>query len=308
VIGGLLLVACATTTTPRPILGMYVDDPTPASVASVTRSLGVPDQGVSGYTGGISWASIASYTPFSGARNAQGDRLLLSVAMCPSHGSCLGQVPRHLGTFRTLARHLVAGGQPDAILRVGEEANGNYPGGPHSGFAWVTADDGLFKSDFRKIVTIMRSVAGSHFLFDFNVNDAFTFPWPNGARGDAGFEDYYPGNAYVDVISDDFYENGFPAQYSDNVTGVIKEAVAHGKPWALPEWGLSGSDAPGYIRTMVSLVRGTYPELHGGTYPAALYESYFNIGESRLGSKVPKATAAFASALGSGTPGTSSRQ
>jgi hypothetical protein len=289
--GGLSLAACATTSTP--ILGLYVDNPTPAHVAAVASSLGVPDEAASGYTGGTSWAGIASYTPFSGARDPQGYRLLLSVAMCPSPGGNLEAVPTHLGTFRTLARHLVAGGQGDAIIRLGEEANGNSPGGPHSGFSWVTADSGLFKSDFREIVTTMRSVPGSHFLFDFNVNDAFTFPWPNGARGTSGFNDYYPGDDYVDVISDDFYENGYPTRYVGNVTGVIDEAIAHHKPWALPEWGLNGSDEPQYIKTMTSLIRGTFPRPHGGTYPAPLYESYFDTAASTLGPSVPRSRSAL---------------
>lgn len=290
-LGGLALAACATA--PTPILGLYVDGQTPAAVASAAASLGVPDQAASGYTDDASWAAIASYTPFFGAGDRQHYRLLLSVAMCPTPDGSLNEVPRHLGTFRALARHLVAGGQPDTIIRLGEEANGNYPGGAHSGYAWVTSDDGLFRADYRRIVSTMRSVPGAHFLFDFNVNDAFTFPWPNGATGKAGFADYYPGDNYVDVISDDFYENGHPAGYAGNVTGVIDEAVAHHKAWAVAEWGLSGSDVPGYIKTMASLILGTYPEPGGGTYPPALYESYFDTERSTLGPRVPKSIAAF---------------
>jgi hypothetical protein len=129
------------------------------------------------------------------------------------------------------------------------------------------------------------------------VNDSFTFPWPNGARGTTGFRDYYPGDSYVDVISDDFYENGHPAHYAGNVTGVIDEAIAHGKAWALPEWGLTGADAPDFVKTMASLIRGTFPDPLGGTYPAALYESYFDIERSKLGSSVPRSTSAFGADL-----------
>jgi len=295
-VAGALLGACAST--PAPLLGLYVDKPTPTHIAAVARTLRIPDQAASGYTGGISWASIASYTPFSGARNPEGYHLLLSVAMCPSPGGDLRAVPAHLDTFRTLARHLVAGGQADAVIRLGEEANGNYPGGPHSGFSWVTADSALYRSDYRRIVSVMRAVPGAHFLFDFNVNDAFTFPWPNGQRGRAGFAAYYPGDAYVDVISDDFYDNGFPTHYAGNVVGVIDEAVAHGKAWALPEWGLTGTDSPGFIATMTRLVLGSYPDPKGGTYPPALYESYFDTDDSRLGPGQARSIAALARDLG----------
>jgi hypothetical protein len=65
-------------------------------------------------------------------------------------------------------------------------------------------------------------------------------------------EAYYPGDAYVDVVGDDLYYIRGKAEWP------AAEALyrAHpGKPFAFPEWGLWGLDAPEFVSQMADFVR-----------------------------------------------------
>jgi hypothetical protein len=63
---------------------------------------------------------------------------------------------------------------------------------------------------------------------------------------------YYPGNAFVDVVGDDLYDQRFKAEWP--AADALYRAHPH-KPFAFPEWGLWGIDDPGFVRTMASFVR-----------------------------------------------------
>jgi hypothetical protein len=63
---------------------------------------------------------------------------------------------------------------------------------------------------------------------------------------------YYPGDAYVDVVANDLYDQGFKAAWDANE----KLYSAHrNKPFAIAEWGLWGIDDPPYVERMASFVR-----------------------------------------------------
>ena len=74
---------------------------------------------------------------------------------------------------------------------------------------------------------------------------------------------YYPGDAYVDVVGDDLYDQHFHAAWA------AAEAMyrAHpGKPFGFPEWGLWGIDDPQFVRDMAGWLHS-----HPGTEFATYY-------------------------------------
>lgn len=77
-------------------------------------------------------------------------------------------------------------------------------------------------------------------------------------------EAYYPGDAYVDVVGDDLYDEHYHAAWG------AAEALyrAHpNKAFAFPEWGLWGVDDPQFIRDMAGW-------LH--THPRTEFVSYYS--------------------------------
>ncbi len=63
---------------------------------------------------------------------------------------------------------------------------------------------------------------------------------------------YYPGDAYVDVVGNDLYDQNFQAEWEANE----RLYDAHpGKPYAFPEWGLWAIDDPNFIQKMADFVR-----------------------------------------------------
>ena len=76
---------------------------------------------------------------------------------------------------------------------------------------------------------------------------------------------YYPGDAYVDVVGDDLYDQRGKAEW-DAADALYK---AHpGKPFSFPEWGLWGIDDPLFVKRMGEFVRS-----HRRTEMLAYFES-----------------------------------
>jgi hypothetical protein len=63
---------------------------------------------------------------------------------------------------------------------------------------------------------------------------------------------YYPGDAYVDVVANDLYDQGFKAAWEAN---DALYAAHPRKPYAIAEWGLWGIDDPAYVERMASWVK-----------------------------------------------------
>ena len=63
---------------------------------------------------------------------------------------------------------------------------------------------------------------------------------------------YFPGNAYVDVVANDLYDQGFKAAWDDN---DALYAAHPSKPFAIAEWGLWGIDDPAYVERMAAFVK-----------------------------------------------------
>ncbi|HEV2635581.1 MAG TPA: glycosyl hydrolase [Actinocrinis sp.] len=148
--------------------------------------------------------------------------------------------------FATLARRLVAAGAGDTILLPGWEMNGTtYTGrcGP---------DPADWKTYWQAIVTTMRAVPGQHFRFDFDpARGLQAVPWA----------DCYPGDAYVDIIGMDSYDQAPGRSFEDYVNqpdglaAQVAFAAAHGKPVSYPEWGLFDyGDDPAFVTDMLGWV------------------------------------------------------
>jgi hypothetical protein len=164
------------------------------------------------------------------------------------------------GHARALARHLVAAGLGDSVIRLAHEANGDWY--PYS----VTTDRrklALWRRFWRRTALAMRSVRGAHFRFDWCVNAAYR-PIP--------LASFYPGDDVVDYVGIDAYDAGVPPgrprwatiyNQRGGIRQVLAFARAHGKPLTIPEWGigpansrqLSGGDDPAYVNGIAGVVR-----------------------------------------------------
>jgi hypothetical protein len=185
--------------------------------------------------------------------------------------------------FVNLGQFLVSQARGDSYLRIAWEANGNwYPW--HSGNAaspteWVQC--------FQHAVSAVRSAAPA-VKIDWNMNADTKTP----ASGDP--RDIYPGDAYVDVVGVDFYDN-WPALTSDDLWSAhymdltssggphgigawLAFAVSHGKPLSVPEWAIvnssasncgCGGDDPVYVGHMLDFFAASAANI--------AYESYFNL-------------------------------
>jgi hypothetical protein len=186
---------------------------------------------------------------------------------------------------KQLGTNLVSAGLEDSVIRLGQEMNGSWEPdfiGPKK------SEQKLWARCFAKEVTSFRQVTGEHFLFDWNVN---------ACTGNYPYQNYYPGNRYVDIMGLDLYDVACQipttrvtfAQLASETAGLNRFeafAAAQGKPMSLPEWGLStipAGDDPAYIDGIGSTF----------TDKDFAFESYFD-GAGGPNSK--------AMALGPGTP------
>ncbi|MEU6233384.1 glycosyl hydrolase [Kitasatospora sp. NPDC047058] len=155
-----------------------------------------------------------------------------------------GDFDRH---FLKLAHRLVALGGADTVLTLGWEMNGvTYT---HR----CKPDPAAWKAYWRRIVSVMRSVPGQRFRFDFTPNRGVdAIPWTR----------CYPGDDVVDIIGMDNYDQPAGATFDDYVRepyglqDQVEFAAKHGKPVSYPEWGLfRNGDNPEFVQRMVDWMR-----------------------------------------------------
>jgi hypothetical protein len=229
---------------------------------------------VTDFLGGNTWSSIAN-TWWTGHRWA-GTRYhyVWSMFMLPTQQSgsmTKGAAGAYNGYFRSAAKGLVANGYGSSTIRLGWENTGNW-------YAWsATRNPRAYAAYWRQIVRTMRSVPGAHFTFDFNISDQGIDP-----------RRAWPGDAYVDYVGGDFYDESWASSYRPSnhakvwrhirtmpfgLDWVARFAAQHHKRVSLPEWALvhrcdghGGGDDPYYIRAMHSWI---------ASHDVA-YETYFN--------------------------------
>jgi hypothetical protein len=202
-------------------------------------------------------------------------RKVYSVALLPDDPADTiqrGATGEYNPYYAELAQRLVAGGQEDAILRLGWEFN-------LADSRWSTDDTAAFIAYWRHVVTTMRAEPGQQFQFDWNPNN-----------GDTKYDavKYYPGSDVVDYIGVDAYDvswkrNSYPyPDPCDSTCLTTRQKTAwdtaiyggarglrfwsdfarqQGKPLSLPEWGLwqrqdqhGGGANADYIRRMGAFI------------------------------------------------------
>jgi hypothetical protein len=200
-----------------------------------------------------------------------------------------------------------------------------YPWGAPSG----SGKEASFAGCFRRVVQVMRQAQpANQWKFVFNPTD---IAWPNATY----LEALWPGNAYVDVVGVDSYDqswwpNTYPypstcdaacrlqrqqTAWSHRVSrlNTLRDfAAKHGKPMGFGEWGLvnwlsgsgneghGGLDNPYYIQKMYEFI----------TNPAnnVVMHSYFNVKTAQQDHRLsayPNAAARFkqfATGASTGTP------
>jgi len=201
------------------------------------------------------------------------------------------------GYATELGTNLVAAGLGHSVLRLGDEMNGVW----ESDFIGTRkTEQKLWAKCFANEVTGLRRAAGEHLLIDWN---------PNACVGNYPYANFYPGNAYVDILGLDLYDVGCetpttPLTFSQlarepaGLTRFEAFAAAKRKPMSLPEWGLStipSGDDPGYIDGIGSTIAN-------GKFA---FETYFegggkNVKAMALGASTPMSLAAFRQWFGNG--------
>jgi hypothetical protein len=294
--------------------GAYDSSPTPGGMAAFAQETGTSPTVATVYLNGSNgWANMdgagGSLNYLVNEYRGSAYTLSVGVPIIPtsSSGAAVGTLAQGAsGAFNsyfvTLAQTLVAGGQSNAYLRLGWEFDGNWM----SWQATTPSAEASFAAYFQQIVTAMRSVPGEQFRFVWNP-DAGAFTQSGYSVAAA-----YPGDAYVDVIGLDAYDqswavpqtptNAWSSTTLPSLVAAEQFASAHGKPLSFPEWGVAIrsdghglGDDPYYINQMVSW-------MENGSNDVA-YESYFDdnsggVNAMITGGSFPNSLAAFTAALG----------
>jgi hypothetical protein len=294
--------------------GAYVASATPSGMTSFARQTETSPVVATDYLpGNAGWAGMDGsggslnwlLTPWQGS----GYTLSLGVPIIPtsSSGTAVGTLAQGAtGAFNsyyvTLAQTLVAGGQSNAYLRLGWEFDGSWM--PWA--ATTSSAEASFASYFEQIVTAMRSVPGEQFRFVWNP-DAGAFTQSGYSVAAA-----YPGNAYVDVIGLDAYDqswatpqtptNAWTSTTLPTLTAAQQFASAHGKPLAFTEWGVAVrsdghglGDDPYFINQMAAWMQNPANDV--------TYETYFDdnsggVNSLITGGSFPNSLAAFSADFG----------
>ena len=294
--------------------GAYVGAADPSGMASFAKQTETSPTIATDYLpGNAGWAGMdgsgGSLSWLLGPWQGKGYTLSLGVPIIPtnSSGTAVGTLAQGAtGAFNsyyvTLAQTLVSGGESNAYLRLGWEFDGSW-------MPWAATSssaEASFAAYFQQIVTAMRSVPGANFRFVWNP-DAGAFTQSGYSVAAA-----YPGNAYVDVIGLDAYDqswatpqtptNAWTSTTLPTLTAAQQFASAHGKPLAFTEWGVAIrsdghglGDDPYFINQMVAWMENSSNDV--------AYETYFDANSGGVNSLItggsfPNSLAAFAADLG----------
>ena len=278
-------------------------------LANVEAQIGTTSSCIMAYlNGAVTWAQWEvpwitepsyGYTTWV-AKEPRRRQLILQVDLIPdslkNQSDPLGwEQSCAAGQFNTYAQqlgtNLVAAGFENSVIRLGAEMNGSW----ESDFiGTTTVEQNLWASCFANEVTALRQATGEHFLMVWN---------PNACTQNIPYMNYYPGNAYVDILGLDLYD-GVCAAPSTSTTPITWNqlatepaglthfeafAKARRKPMSFPEWGLlqnPNGDDPAYINGIGStFAKGDFA-----------FETYFDNGHDHtleIGPTTPLSLAAF---------------
>jgi hypothetical protein len=178
---------------------------------------------------------------------------------------------------RQLAANLVRTGFGHSVIRLGIEMNGTWK---IDKLGTTVAQWHQWGQCFAQEVQTMRQVSGSHFLFDWDVNANYR---------NIPLIDFYPGNAYVDIIGIDAYDasgislppvgdHGRWAALANEPGGlkaITAFATAHKKPISIPEWGtvVTQGDDANYVINMGSFI---------AKHDDVAFQSWFNANDDDI--------------------------
>jgi hypothetical protein len=293
--------------------GAYVASGNPSGMASFAAQTGTSPTVATDYLNGSSgWGEMdgsgGSLNWLTQSFRNTGYTLSLGVPIIPTSGGAAvgtlaqGATGAYNSYFVTLAQTLVNGGESNAYLRLGWEFDGSW-------MAWNATNpsaEASFAGYFQQIVSAMRSVPGEHFRFEWNP-DAGAFTQSGYSVAAA-----YPGDAYVDVIGLDAYDQSWATPHTatnawaqttlPSLTAAQQFAWSHGKPLAFAEWGVTIrgdghglGDDPYYVNQMVGWM--------GNSSNDVTYEAYFDVDSGGVNSVItggsfPNSLAAFRLDLG----------
>ena len=198
------------------------------------------------------WSNMIAGAKHAGTHARTGARISIGIGMLPEesrgqHMACWQQ--RFAHHIRAIGAGLINNGAPDAIIRLGWEANrpNGYP------WAVVKGKEREYIGCFRKWVNQLRSLAGQRFVIDWNMQDKSGFP----------ASAIYPGGAWVDLIGINVYDRCPPIRddaawtqwiYRKHGDGWnprgpatwLEFATTRGKKLSIPEWGIGGAQTVKY--------------------------------------------------------------
>jgi hypothetical protein len=298
-------------------LGVYVGYQAPGGVSSFGRAVGEQPTFAMDFLDGASWSTLVNTAPsYMSAWKGSGHTMIWGLPMLPNSGGSLGQgaTGAYNSSFLQIAQDMVTAGQGSSVIRPGWEFNGGW-------FPWAAnGQAAAFVAYWQQIVNTMRSVPGQHFTFEWNPTA--------GDQGVGNLANYYPGNAYVDDIGIDLYDQswgtfaGIASQWNTYLTEpyglnwLVSFAASRGKQITLPEWGLDpspssndggvvsaansevgGGDDPTFINDMAQWI--TQNEVYEATY----WQYNSSLVSTRSN---PNSFAAFVQDFGGGSGSTSS--
>ncbi|CAN5168588.1 hypothetical protein BH09PSE6_BH09PSE6_30400 [soil metagenome] len=242
------------------------------------------------WKGSLGWITYSGGSNYTSLKNSK--VFFWSIPLIPTHGSLADAANANDTAYMDIWTYHLNNmlkenrAEGPIYVRVGWEFNGDW-------FPWTAAGNASnYIAAFRRFATNARSIS-----------NRFVLEW-NGTSGVQSVdpETVYPGDDYVDIISSDWYVkasdfsgnalNGFNWQKSQNkgLLWLVAFAAAHGKPYAIAEWGVAqnaaGSDpGAGIVDAFNDFFKA---------YPDCVYHSYWNNNAAFPGVLANKPSAAAA--------------
>ena len=290
-----------------PQLGIYTGPGSAATATAVDRRLDGKVHYALEFLSRTSWTAMADTSWVQAAWVGSGFDLVIGVPMLPDGEGTMadGAHGDYDLEFSLLAQRLVSAGLGGAVLMVGWQPDD--PGNPW--YVTSAAEATNYVAYWGDIARTMASVAGAHFVFEWDAGDSDVSPL-SPAR-------MYPGDAAVDMVATDAFDL-VPATVpaDEQWTAVLDRpygpawmasfAAEHDKPLALAMWGVAptnaggGGDSPAFVTQLLGwagTVRASMCVLWDyGKW--AVTDGAFPAAESQLSTALDAGTA---SARGGGT-------
>ncbi len=257
---------------------------------------GTPARTVTTYPAYSTWEEIKDSQWHVTTFDGWDGRLVYGLPLLPTDVEAnLGDVAagQHDDVWREVAATLTRHGRADSYVRIGLEANGSWF--PWGATATRAAD---FRAAFRHVATVLRREQPElQIVFDISCGVKL-----RGATDRlASLTALYPGDDVVDVIGCDHYDSysaksrnqkewdaAVGPRDAAGLQDLVDFARGHGKKFAVPEWGLSGSrsngsgDNPFFIAKMHEFFTANRSDL--------AFENYFDEPDTYISSSLFQAT------------------